>query len=89
MMRCAIASAVLVLASTAPALASCPIVPDGADSRYVENATAHALCLQRQLASETDWRADLARIEANLEAMRVELERQRQQALAATRASMQ
>ena len=81
MHRCITALAVVLL-SASTAQAACVLRPDGADSRYVENGAAYALCLQRELADAVKSEALQARIDADLRAMRLELER-RQQAMAA------
>lgn len=65
------------VASALPAAAACPAVPDGPESRYVENTTARALCLARDLAAATENAAANARIEVELGNIESELQRQR------------
>jgi hypothetical protein len=66
----------LLAVSTSGASALCVSYPDDGSTNYVENRTAHMLCLQRELARDTDLAAERARIEAELG--NIELERQRQ-----------
>jgi hypothetical protein len=70
------ASVALLAVSTSAASALCVSYPDDGSTNYVENRTAHMLCLQRELARDTDLAAERARIEAELG--NIELERQRQ-----------
>jgi hypothetical protein len=81
MLRSIVAAAAIVVVGPGPVEAACVLYPDGPESRYVENGAAYALCLQRELADTVEADALQARIDADLRAMRMELER-RQQALA-------
>lgn len=47
-------SLVLLGAASGPALAYCPHLPDGPASGNVANGTAHSVCLQSELAQETE-----------------------------------
>ena len=73
-----VASVALLAVSTSGANAICVSYPDDGTSNYVENRTAHMLCLQRELARDTELAAQRARIEAELDNIRIELERQQQ-----------
>ncbi len=73
-MRAAILLFVLVAAT--PASAYCPSFPDDGSTGYVRNNTARALCLQRELAIETDFAAEQARIDAELRNLQIELRQQ-------------
>jgi hypothetical protein len=73
-----VASIALLAASTSGASALCVSYPDDGGSNYVENRTAHMLCLQGELARETALAAEQARIDAELGNIRIELERQQQ-----------
>jgi hypothetical protein len=73
-----VASLALLAVSTSGANAICVSYPDDGTSNYVENRTAHMLCLQRELARDTELAAQRARIEAELDNIRIELERQQQ-----------
>jgi hypothetical protein len=68
----------LLAVSTSGASALCVSYPDDGSTNYVENRTAHMLCLQRELAHDTDLAAERARIKAELGNIRIELERQQQ-----------
>lgn len=72
------AIAVVSAIGSTPAGAYCLSRPDDQSTNYVENGTAHMLCLQRELGLETGSAAEQARIDAELGNMRIELERQRQ-----------
>jgi hypothetical protein len=69
-------AAILVCIAT-PVSAACPAVPDGPDSRYVENATARTLCLAREVAAVVESAAASARIEAELGNIEIQMQRQR------------
>jgi hypothetical protein len=73
-----VASLALLAVSTSGANAICVSYPDDGTSNYVENRTAHMLCLQRELARDTELAAQRARIEAELDNIRIQLERQQQ-----------
>jgi hypothetical protein len=73
-----VASLALLAVSTSGVSALCVSLPDNGDSNYVENGTAHMLCLQGELGRETEGAAERARIESELGNIRIELERQQQ-----------
>ena len=73
-----VASLALLAVSTGGASALCVSVPDDGNSNYVENGTAHMLCLQGELGRDTAGAAERARIESELGNIRIELERQQQ-----------
>jgi hypothetical protein len=73
-----IATTLALIAVATPASALCISFPDGGTSNYVENGTAHMLCLQRELGQDTALAAERARIESELGNIRIELERQQQ-----------
>lgn len=68
----------IVLLCIAPVQALCVSRPDGAASHYVENNTAQALCLQRELAQQSAMQATQARIDATLNNLQLDLQRQQQ-----------
>jgi hypothetical protein len=74
-MRSLLAASALLLLSSSGALAICPTYPDDASTGYSTNATAHALCLQRELQQRTDQAAQQARIDAELGNIRIEMQR--------------
>ena len=77
MLRLTLTLAMLLLgAGSAQAL--CVSQPDGAATHYVENNTAQALCLQRELAQQTASQATQARIDATLDNLQLDLQRQQQ-----------
>ena len=67
-----------LIALTSPAVAACPSAPDDKDSAYTENATARMLCLQRELAIDTEQQAQRAQLEAELNRLQLDLQRQQQ-----------
>lgn len=75
-MRSLILGAVLSLALALPAQALCVALPEDADSHYVENSAAHALCLQRELAEAQARLRDRAKLEFELETLRQQMQRQ-------------
>jgi hypothetical protein len=48
----------LLAVSTSGASALCISYPDDGSTNYVENRTAHMLCLQRELARDTELAAE-------------------------------
>ena len=80
MLRIGIALTVL-LACPSAANALCISFPDDVTTGYVENNTAQALCLQRELGLRTELDAQQARIDAELGNIRIQLEQQRQMIL--------
>jgi hypothetical protein len=76
MSRTALIAMLLLLAT--PVQALCVSIPDTSASNYVENGTAHMLCLQREVGRDAELAAERARIDAELGNIRIELERQHQ-----------
>ena len=75
-----IALAVLCLAAPshgALAQAYCPNLPDGADSHYVDNATARAVCLQNALAADTAAKNQLTQLQTTVDALKTDQLKQR------------
>ena len=72
----------IVLLSTSGAAANCPSYPDTLATGFVENRTAHAICMQRELGRRVDEAAEQARIDAAIGQIAIELEQQRQRMLA-------
>jgi hypothetical protein len=68
----------MLLAVVTPAQGFCVSKPDSSASNYVENGTAHMLCLQRELGRDTELAAERARIDAELGNLRIEIDRQQQ-----------
>jgi hypothetical protein len=66
----------LAAAAASPAAAYCPSIPDDSSTGYVENSTARALCLQRELARDAELAAQRAEIEARLRDLQLDLQRQ-------------
>lgn len=66
----------LMVAVATPAAAYCPSYPDDGTTGYVNNNTAKALCLQRELAITTELAAQQARIDAELQNIERELRQQ-------------
>ena len=73
-----VASLGYVLLGVTGTQALCVSRPDGAATHYVENNTAQALCLQRELAQHTAGQAVQAQIDATLENLQIDLKRQQQ-----------
>lgn len=73
-----IATLCFVLLGVTGAQALCASRPDGAATHYVENNTAQALCLQRELAQQTANQALQTQIETTLENLQIDLQRQQQ-----------
>ena len=78
MLKVAAVLAVL-LATVSPAAALCVSYPDGESTRFVENSTAHTICLQQELALDTRDAANRARIEGELDYIQRQLQQQRMQ----------
>jgi len=77
-MRTILLSTAIVLMGASSASALCLSYPDNDASYNVQNNTAQALCLQQELAIDTDRAAHQARIEAMIGNMQIEAERQNQ-----------
>jgi hypothetical protein len=73
MLRFALVTAAVLCATQAQAY--CPSAPDTASTNYVENSTAHTLCLQQELTQTIEQ----VELEANYEAQIELLMQQRQQ----------
>ncbi len=59
------------------AAAMCPSLPDTPATGFVENRTAHAVCLQNELHARTDLAAERARLDAELGNIEIGLQRER------------
>jgi len=68
-----------VLLSSSAASALCVGYPDDASTGYTDNTTSHILCLQQELAADTDRAAMKAHLESQLQNLQIELDRQQQQ----------
>lgn len=78
MLRVALVAASLALAS--PAFADCYLGPDDVDTGFVANNVARSVCLQRDLAEQSRQRAELARLQMQLDALnrQIQVDRLRQ-----------
>lgn len=78
----------LLAAASAPALAACPSFPDDASTHYIENQEALMLCQQDEIATSAAARARELKLQADLQALQIELEQtlKLQQQLAAATA---
>lgn len=70
-MRRAVFAALALVLTSSGAHAYCLSMPDTAATHYVDNSTAHALCLQQELsdtterlAREAQWQAELGALAA-------------------------
>jgi hypothetical protein len=72
------AAIAILLATSSAAEALCVSYPDDISTGYVENNTAQALCLQRELSQRAEFDAEQARLNAELGNIRIMLEQQRQ-----------
>jgi hypothetical protein len=75
-MRLILLAALALLLSSSAASAICIGYPDDASTGYTDNTTNHVLCLQQELAEDTDRAAQKAHIESQLQNLQVEIERQ-------------
>lgn len=81
-MRVLALSVALMLLAASAASAACPNLPDSAATGYSANNTARAVCLQQELARDTELAARQARIDAELAGIQAAIEHQRQLMLA-------
>lgn len=77
-MKTLLAAAAMVLLATSGASALCVSQPDDASTGYTRNNTEQAVCLQRELAQDTERAALEARIDAALGNLEIDLRRQQQ-----------
>lgn len=80
-MRTALATLILLAAITG-ASARCPSLPDDADTHFIENSESLMVCMQRELAQQTDALAAQAAIKAQLDALEAQVRQQNQRLLA-------
>lgn len=71
----------------APALAFCPSFPDDASTRFIQNQQALMLCQQQELADAAAAQAREARLQADLQALQIQLEQQLRMQQATTASS--
>jgi len=71
-----LAAVAIAVMSISAAQAQCVITPDTTATRNVENGQAYMLCLQRELADEAQQRAEQMRLEAEINAMRMQMQLQ-------------
>ncbi|HWA18146.1 MAG TPA: hypothetical protein VG757_04060 [Devosia sp.] len=68
--------ATILALAAAPAFAFCPSLPDDVSTHFVQNQQALMLCQQQELAELAASKAREAKVQADLQALQIEIEQQ-------------